>query len=191
MGPFLRFTHAFQTADNSAGFSLNKDAINVIQGGVSVSFDFPPRTYEHTRTVVKREVRIYLVPMEVQAPAVQPATTAFTLTERVYFARNSATLDWQSRDVLDAVAKKLAAHPNMTFTVDGHASADGDKNYNRALSARRATTVRDYLAAHGVAADHLVGLAHGVDVPAADNATQEGRERSRRVEFTIVISTQK
>jgi len=54
------------------------------------------------------------------------------------------------------------------------------------LSAARARSVAKYLRDHGVAAGELVAVGYGSDRPIADNATADGREKNRRVEFVIV-----
>lgn len=194
LGPYVRFTHVFETANQSGGLVLNKGDVNLIQAGLTLSFDFPPHVYHHTHTITNKEIKVYVVqaPISEQPVVVQQATPKeFSLTERVYFDLDSATLRWESRDKLDEVAKKLAAHPDMTISVAGHASVDGQLAHNVKLSSDRTDMVVNYLAAHGVDASHLHAEPHGVDLPVAPNTTQEGRERNRRVEFTIVFTSVK
>jgi outer membrane protein OmpA-like peptidoglycan-associated protein len=191
LGPFVRYTHVFQTADQSGGLVLNKSDINILQAGLSLSFDFPPRVYNHHHVVREHTVSVYYVPVQVEKQAVvQPATPeTFTLTEHVFFDHDSSTLRWESRDKLDQVAKKLAAHPDMMIAVQGHASVDGQLEHNVKLSQARADQVVDYLAAHGVKREQLRADSFGVSVPATNDKSQEGLERSRRVEFTVVFTS--
>lgn len=192
LGPFVRYTHAFETADTSGGLVLEKKDANILIAGLSLSFDFPPHVYNHTKVVTHNQVEVIvatLSPTEQQQVVQQAAVEPFSLTEHVYFDFDSATLRWESRDKLDQVAKKLAAHPDMVVAVSGHASSDGQLAHNVKLSSDRTDTVVNYLAAHGVEASHLRAEPHGVDLPAAPNTTKEGRERNRRVEFTIVFTS--
>jgi OOP family OmpA-OmpF porin len=70
--------------------------------------------------------------------------------------------------------------------VQGHTDAVGTKAGNRKLSASRAAAVRRYLVDKGVKAARLTSKGFGPDTPIADNATDEGREMNRRVEFKIM-----
>ena len=79
--------------------------------------------------------------------------------DRVFFESDSTELTPQSRATLDKQAQWLQQYGNYTFTIEGHADERGTREYNIALGARRAQTVRDYLAARGI---H--GLAHAHDL---------------------------
>jgi outer membrane protein OmpA-like peptidoglycan-associated protein len=105
---------------------------------------------------------------------------------RVYgveFDLDSATLRAESRPVLDEVARTLAAHPDWQVAVEGHTDSTGGAAHNQQLSEARAAAVRDYLAGHGVAAERLTSAGLGATRPVADNATELGRARNRRVEI--------
>jgi outer membrane protein OmpA-like peptidoglycan-associated protein len=191
-GPFLRLTHVVQSSDWQSGQQLDPHAVNMIQVGVSFSFDAPIPVREHYKMIYTDRVKTVVVkePQQVAQAVVATVPDTFTFTEKVYFNRNSDVLRWESMDKLDALVKKLNTHPNVHITVEGHASSDGDAQYNQLLSARRTTSVMDYFTAHGIDATRMAAYAHGITQPAAPNSTQEGRERNRRVEFTVVVSSQ-
>ena len=65
----------------------------------------------------------------------------------------------------------LKKNPSIKVEVAGHTDSDGAADYNEGLSARRATTVRDYLAANGVATDRMTTRGYGESQPIADNGT--------------------
>jgi outer membrane protein OmpA-like peptidoglycan-associated protein len=191
LGPFVRYTHVFQTADNTnenafGNVELNRSDVNILQVGLSFSFDAPttPRVKTHNVNTVSF-VAVHDDDKPCPAPVATKEVDQLNLTEKVYFDFDSANLRWESRDKLDAVVKQLQAHPKLAMRVDGHASADGQKAHNVALSARRTESVRQYLINHGVDATRLVGSPMGIDHPTAPNTTQEGRERNRRVEFVV------
>jgi outer membrane protein OmpA-like peptidoglycan-associated protein len=190
VGPFVRFTHVFETSNTSDNALLNTRDVNIIQMGLSFSFDTPttPRTRNVTQvvTVVEHDV----VPCPHCNVVVSPPVDKLDLSERVYFDFDSATLRWESRDKLDSLVKVINAHPNLDILIEGNASSDGQKKHNVQLSAERAAVVRDYLATHGVVDQgRLLGLVHGVNHPAAPNSTKEGRERNRRVEFEFQLTS--
>lgn len=107
------------------------------------------------------------------------------LKEKIVFKWDSASLEDASYPLLDDVVKALKDNPGFKVQVEGHASSDGNYDYNQALSERRATAVLDYLIAHGVAADRVVSKGFGSDTPSGANTTVAGRESNRRVEFIV------
>lgn len=181
-GPFLGYEHIFQTANQTAGSLLDKNDVNVFEAGLSLSFDFPvrQRVVNHNVVRVKKEVVVNTVPV-----AVPVMVQRIAFTEHVYFDWDKSVLRWESKDKLDEVAEKLKAVPDLAIKVQGHASSDGQKAHNEKLAADRTAAVVDYLVSKGISRDKLVSESFGVDKPAAPNTTQEGRERNRRVEFTV------
>ncbi|NNE43565.1 MAG: OmpA family protein, partial [Gemmatimonadetes bacterium] len=101
----------------------------------------------------------------------------------VNFEYNSAVLLPESKLVLDRVAGSLKAWPEIRVEVGGHTDSQGSDAYNRKLSARRAASVRDYLVSRGVAAEQLTSAGYGETQPIADNTTDTGRAKNRRVEL--------
>ena len=75
------------------------------------------------------------------------------------------------------------------MTIDGHTDAQGDTDYNQALSQRRAEAVRSYLLANmGSAADNYLAIGFGESKPIASNETAEGRTQNRRIDVNIDLS---
>ncbi|MGH6726513.1 MAG: peptidoglycan-associated lipoprotein Pal [Pseudolabrys sp.] len=88
--------------------------------------------------------------------------------DRVFFETDSTELSAQSRATLDKQAQWLNTYSNYgQFTVEGHADERGTREYNLALGARRAQTVRDYLTSRGVAANRIRTISYGKERPVA------------------------
>ena len=88
--------------------------------------------------------------------------------------------------ILDQAADTLKRYPDTQIQIDGYTDSIGSQAYNLKLSDRRAEFVAKYLTAHGVPASQISGTKGlGKDDPVASNATAEGRERNRRVEFKV------
>ena len=121
---------------------------------------------------------------------VQVTDTAIRILERVEFATSKDKIDGkQSFVVLDAVIGALKAHPEIfLMEVAGHTDAMGSAADNRALSQKRAEAVVAYMVTKGIAATRLQARGYGPDKPVADNKTNVGKQRNRRVEFTILKS---
>lgn len=86
---------------------------------------------------------------------------------------------------LNAVAEVLSHYDKTTITVAGHADSRGAEDYNMDLSQRRALSVANYLASHGVDQARLNSIGYGESRPIGDNSTTDGQTLNRRVEITI------
>ncbi len=112
------------------------------------------------------------------------------LPSGITFAYDSATVQPQFQKTLDQVAQTLGEYNQTYVDVYGHTDSIGSDAYNQALSERRATSVADYLASHGVQAARIATRGYGKTQPIASNDTEEGRAANRRVEIKIVPVTQ-
>ena len=104
----------------------------------------------------------------------------------VNFESNSDRLLPGATSVLNDAVATLKKNPTITFEVAGHTDSDGAAEYNEGLSARRATTVRDYLASKGIAEDRMTSRGYGEAEPIADNGTRDGKAQNRRVVLRII-----
>lgn len=103
----------------------------------------------------------------------------------VDFEFNSAQLTAPAQQTLDSVATALAAQPEVHVEIQGHTDNIGTAKYNLKLSQRRAESVKAYLVSKGVNADNLTAKGFGLTKPIADNSTDEGRAKNRRVDFEV------
>ena len=87
--------------------------------------------------------------------------------DRVFFETDSSELTPQSRATLDKQAQWLNQYGTYAFTIEGHADERGTREYNIALGARRAQTVREYLASRGVQAQRMHTISYGKERPVA------------------------
>ena len=103
----------------------------------------------------------------------------------VSFNTNSAAIKPELRGVLDPFASSLHDDPNARIEIIGHTDSTGSPSVNNPLSEERAQSVRDYLAARGVASSRIQTVGRGEREPVADNGTDAGRARNRRVEIFL------
>jgi flagellar motor protein MotB len=101
----------------------------------------------------------------------------------VLFDFNKSTLQPASSGPLQQVAALMAANPALKLEVQGHTDNVGADAYNQTLSEARARAVMKWLTDHGVAAARLTAKGYGKTMPIADNNTDEGRMKNRRVEI--------
>ena len=127
-------------------------------------------------------------PVRVRTERVVVQADRIEIKEKIQFRVNEAIIESASFPLLDEIASVIEANPHIRrLRIEGHASSDGDAEVNRKLSQRRAEAVRKYLVDEGsVDASLLESEGYGDAQPIADNETEEGRERNRRVEFNIL-----
>lgn len=112
-------------------------------------------------------------------------------TLALYFGFDEDAMSDRTRRQLEIVAAMLKGDPNKKITLSGHTDALGTEDYNNRLSANRADTVRDFLAAAGVPAAQIITLAKGASQPRRPNVTEtgednpDGRRANRRTEIYL------
>ena len=99
----------------------------------------------------------------------------------LYFEQGKAELLPPVQASLDTLAQALRRRPTLRLEVQGHTDNQGDPAVNQLLSRRRAETVCQYLASHGVAPSRLRAVGYGGSRPVADNRQPDLRPRNRRV----------
>lgn len=87
--------------------------------------------------------------------------------------------------ILNQFAQGLGSQPNTEIRIVGHTDSTGSDAINNPLSIDRANSARDYLVARGVDARRIVTEGRGSREPIADNGTEAGRARNRRIEIFL------
>ncbi len=101
----------------------------------------------------------------------------------IEFDTGKATLKPEAEKVLAEVLTLLHGQPDWKMKIEGHTDSTGTKALNQTLSQQRADAVVAWLVKNGIAATRLTAVGLGDTLPIADNATDEGRARNRRVEL--------
>lgn len=109
-----------------------------------------------------------------------------TLANRIIeFQSGSARLTPFGMSILDEMVAKMAQMPDSRFLIIGHTDNVGQRASNLSLSHARAAAVKSYMMSKGIPSTHMDVLGKGPDEPVADNVTDDGRARNRRIEFKI------
>lgn len=112
-------------------------------------------------------------------------TTALA-EHKISFEPGSAEIAPAARPVIGKIADILQTCPALPLEIAGYTDSQGSAAGNRALSQARAEAVRLELIARRVDASAMVAVGRGAADPIADNATEEGREANRRIEFSLI-----
>ena len=106
----------------------------------------------------------------------------------LHFPTGSANpqLASETKAYFEKVAKFLKENPSSKVTIVGHTDNKGDAAKNKALGLKRAEMLQKMLVDNGAPKDRINAASEGPDKPIADNTTEEGRKKNRRVEITPV-----
>jgi peptidoglycan-associated lipoprotein len=96
-----------------------------------------------------------------------PQDFVVNVGDRVFFETDQTELTAQGRSTLDKQAQWLQQYNRYAFTIEGHADERGTREYNIALGARRATTVRNFLAQNGINGSRIRTISYGKERPVA------------------------
>jgi len=110
---------------------------------------------------------------------------ATAIGDRVLFSVNEATLNADAKRILDAQVAWLNQYPERTIVIEGHADEQGTREYNLALGARRAASVRNYMVAAGLLETRLSIISYGKERPLEVCSSEACWSKNRRA-VTVV-----
>ena len=108
-----------------------------------------------------------------------------TFDSGLLFDIDSDELHATTKEDLSEMAEILKKYDDTNILIEGHTDATGSNDYNQNLSEERAASVAGYLQTIGVNSDRLITEGYGEEQPIAENDTEAGRQRNRRVEVAI------
>ena len=105
------------------------------------------------------------------------------LTLYINFETGKSAIKSESQNIIDELYKMLSSNPTLKIIIEGHTDNVGNSTSNKALSELRATSVKTSLVNQGISADQIKTIGYGQDKPVADNSTEDGKAKNRRVEI--------
>ena len=124
--------------------------------------------------------------LAIEVKEVVTARGIMLVVEDILFEYNQDELRPQATPILNKIAEIINRYPNRQILVEGHTDSRGSSAYNQQLSQRRAESVQKALTARGINPDLISTFDYGEKLPIASNDTEEGRQKNRRVEVTIM-----
>lgn len=108
------------------------------------------------------------------------------ITYGITFDVGKSTIKPESMGEINRIVRLMTDNPDLKFSVEGHTDSTGNAASNQTLSEARSKAIVDKLVELGITADRLTSSGKGQTTPIADNATDEGRAKNRRVEFVKI-----
>jgi peptidoglycan-associated lipoprotein len=105
--------------------------------------------------------------------------------DRIFFEEDKSTLTAEAQETLKRQSEWLKQYGSVMIQVEGHADERGTREYNIALSARRATATREFLLAQGVEASRISSIAYGKERPSALCDAEQCWSQNRRAVTVI------
>ena len=105
------------------------------------------------------------------------------ITYGITFDVGKSTIKPESMGEINRIVQLMTENPDLKFSVEGHTDSTGNATSNQTLSEQRSQAIVAKLVEMGIAQDRLTAVGKGQNSPIADNNTDEGRAKNRRVEF--------
>lgn len=181
----LQVFRNFQTALKNGGFNIDwADSPNQItahKGNTWVLLESHGAYYY--QTIVAEKAMTQEVTADASSLSDEINKSGHVAVYGIHFDTGKAVILPDSENILGEIAKLLQQSPDLKLSVEGHTDNQGNAAANQALSEKRAQAVVAWLNAHGVAAGRLAAKGLGQTKPIADNGTEDGRAKNRRVEL--------
>ncbi len=120
------------------------------------------------------------------APEIREKERSSFQFQPIYFDYDKAEIKPENIAFLKKIIRVIDGHSDLRIKVTGHTDGDGSDAYNEELSKKRAQTLIDFFIANGLSRDRIVLDFKGEKQPIDNNATPEGKQRNRRVDFSFI-----
>ena len=124
-------------------------------------------------------------PKPAPPPPPPPKVERTIILDNVLFDFDKTAIKPDAAKILDRLVTFLKQNTDKRVDLEGHTDSVGTDQYNQGLSERRAASVRDYVVKKGVEGSRITARGYGEAKPIADNNTEQGRAKNRRVEVKI------
>lgn len=184
-------TVAFNMSDfNHIAISFNKRALKFYVNGIRIAniprCDAPTRFQIFSYSGASEDER-FIKNIRIAKGAVplydRMMSDGKFITYGITFDVGKATIKPESMGEINRIVTLMTENPDLKFSVEGHTDSTGNPTSNQTLSEQRSQAIVAKLVELGIAQDRLTAVGKGQNSPIADNNTDEGRAKNRRVEF--------
>jgi outer membrane protein OmpA-like peptidoglycan-associated protein len=178
---FRNFQNALKTAGFAVDYASSPEQLVAHKGSTWIFID--NRGTYYYQTIVTEKQMQQEVAADASSLGDEINKTGHVAVYGIHFDTGKATIQPDSEKILTEIAKLLDQTPDLKLRVEGHTDNQGSAPSNQALSEKRAQAVVAWLSAHNVPAGRLAAKGLGQTQPVADNSTEDGRAKNRRVEL--------
>lgn len=175
----------FETALKQGGFTIvfedSPGTITARKGSTWYMLD--NRGSFYYQTIVTEKAMTQEVTADASSLADELNKSGHVAVYGIHFDTGKATIQADSESILSEIVKMLQQNPDIKLSVEGHTDNVGMVASNQALSEKRAQAVVAWLSSHGINASRLKAKGWGQTKPVADNSTDDGKAKNRRVEL--------
>jgi OmpA-OmpF porin, OOP family len=176
-----RFRANYRVQDDNMGVYMVRTPTSEIW--VEVYHPWEDNSQNYWVTIVEKKALEVKVKMLPAAEMLKALDSAGHVTLYINFDTDKTTIKPDSQPIVAEIVKLLQANPTLKLTVEGHTDNAGTPAHNQTLSEGRANVVVGTLMAQGIAGDRLQAKGFGQTKPLADNGSEDGRSKNRRVEL--------
>jgi len=184
----------FRNFENALKLIKATIVAKLIQDGNSYSFITAKVTKSNLETWIAilaqgAYYQLFIVEKEIMVQVIQANEMLSALIDNGYIALDilfdtgKSTIKPESQAIVDEIYTLLNTNPTLKVSIEGHTDNVGNAADNKSLSEARAKAIFDALAAKGIKKERLSSSGWGQEKPVADNRTEEGRAKNRRVEI--------
>ncbi|MGB5746015.1 MAG: AAA family ATPase [Desulfobacterales bacterium] len=151
----------------------------------------PVKEVASDKSVVKKQIQAIAPIKKIEpesAPVEKEVAVPFPFKEKkalIYFKHNSNELPDQSFERLNQIADYMLHNPDASIEIKGFTDSTGSRSYNVSVSEFRANTIKTFLVGKGIDVARIKTFGLGPENPIANNETEEGRRKNRRVEIEL------
>jgi outer membrane protein OmpA-like peptidoglycan-associated protein len=178
---FRNFQNALKTAGFKIDHELSPSQLVAHKGSTWIFID--NRGTYYAQTIVTEKQMQQEVTADASSLRDEINKSGHVAVYGIHFDTGKATIQADSENVLSEIVKLLQQTADLKLRVEGHTDSQGNAAANQALSEKRAQAVVAWLVSHGVTNGRLAAKGLGPTEPVADNSTEDGRAKNRRVEL--------
>lgn len=174
----------FKSLDRDESLTLKSGESNIsLREGDKYAITVHPKGYMFANVAL--DLQKY-ADTKIEIPLTALLSGASLQLHDILFDSDQAYLRDESYAELDRVVRLMNENSDLRIKIQAHTDSQASANHNKKLSERRAEAVLQYLLESGITRDRLQAVGCGASKPIADNDTEEGRQKNRRVELLII-----
>jgi outer membrane protein OmpA-like peptidoglycan-associated protein len=169
-----------QTEDHA----INVDGVRTVDNQLTVAASEAEQEQESIIEPVEEVIQA-TEPKILPEYACQQEFDALLSSSQINFTTNSADIDSSSNELLSNLINVAKQCAEANIEIAGHTDSRGSADYNLSLSQARASSVMSYLISNSIETSRLSAVGYGETSPIADNDSEEGLAKNRRIEFNV------